>query len=44
MSKYYNSKVDKEDYPKIAQEVFDKVIDNFNENKEGIKLIETKNN
>ncbi len=44
MSKYYNSKVDKEDYPKIAQEVFDKVIDNFNENKDGIKLIETKNN
>ncbi len=39
MSNYYNTKVDKTEYPKISQEVFDKVIENFNDNKDGIKLI-----
>ncbi|KGF12780.1 hypothetical protein HMPREF1639_05230 [Peptostreptococcus sp. MV1] len=39
MSEYYNSKVAKTEYPKISQDVFDKVVENFNKNKEGIKLI-----
>lgn len=39
MSPYYNTRVDKTEYQNISQYVFDEVIKNFDEHKNGIKLI-----
>lgn len=36
MSEYHDKKVNKEEYPEIAQKCFDVVVENYFENKEGI--------